>query len=84
MKFLENIINMKINGITGRELMKYGRQFDIHVTEKQAETIASFVRGKNMNIFNDRDRAKVIKEIAKVAGPETAKKVNRLFLDLTK
>ncbi len=84
MKFLENIINMKINGITASELIKYGKQFDIHVTREQAEKIAAYVRGKNIDIFNNRYRAKVIKEIAIVAGADTAKKVNQLFLELTK
>jgi len=83
-KFLENIINMKVNGITANELIKYGKQFDIHITKKQAEAISSFVRGKNFDIFNNRDRARIIKEIALVAGADTAKKVNQLFLKLTK
>lgn len=84
MKFLENIINMKVNVITADELLKYGKQFNIHVTKAQAEQIAATIRGKNINIFNHQDRTKVIKEIAKVAGPETAKKVNQLFIQLTK
>ncbi len=84
MKFLENIINMKINGITGKELLKYARQFNINVTLEQAEQIAKFLRGKNFDIFNDFDRTKIIKEIAHVAGPQTAKKVNQLFIMLTK
>lgn len=84
MKFLENIINMKINGITGKELVKYGKQFNINVTLDQANTIAQFLRGKNIDIFNDDDRTKVIKEISSVCGPQTAKKVNQLFIMLTK
>ena len=47
MKFLENIINMKINGITGKELVKYGKQFNIDVSLDQAELIAKYLRGKN-------------------------------------
>ncbi|WAA11477.1 DUF2624 domain-containing protein [Fervidibacillus halotolerans] len=84
MKFLENIINMKISGITGKELLKYGRQFDIYVTEDQAEKIARFLRKGNIDIFDDRDRTMVIKEIARITDPKTAKKVNQLFIQLTK
>lgn len=84
MKFLENMINMKINTITGKELLKYGRQFNIQVSLEQAEQIAQYLHGKNIDIFNNDDRTKVVKEIAKVVGPETAKKVNQLFLMLTK
>lgn len=84
MKFLENVINMKINGITAKELVKYGRQFNIQVSLEQAEQIAQYLRGRNVDIFNNEDRTKVVKEIAKITGPETAKKVNQLFLMLTK
>ncbi|WP_062355805.1 DUF2624 domain-containing protein [Bacillus kwashiorkori] len=83
MKFFQNIINMKINSVTGDELLKYGKQFQIHVTKEQADKIAAYLRGKNVNIFNDTERANVIKEIAKIAGPNTAKKVNQLFIQLT-
>lgn len=84
MNIFENIINHKINTITADELVKYGNQFQISITMSQAQKIAEYLRGKQINIFNNRDRVKVIKEIAKVAGPETAKEVNRLFSAFTK
>jgi Protein of unknown function (DUF2624). len=84
MKFLENIINMKINGITGKELRKYGRIFNIPISEKEAEQIAAYLRGKNIDIFNERQRSGVIREIARIAGPETARQVNRLIIEWTR
>jgi hypothetical protein len=83
-KIFENIINHKINTITGDELLKYANQFNIKVTRQQATKVAQYLRGKNVNIFDDRQRAALIKEIAKAAGPETAREVNKLFLQLTK
>lgn len=80
MKLIETVINQKVNNITGEELMKYGKQFNISISSDQAENIAQYLRGRNVNIFNNEDRSKVIKEIAKIAGPKTAKKVNELFL----
>lgn len=80
MKLIETVINQKVNNITGEELMKYGKQFNISISSDQAEKIAQYLRGRNVNIFNNEDRSKVIKEIAKIAGPKTAKKVNELFL----
>ncbi|GLB58223.1 DUF2624 domain-containing protein [Cytobacillus sp. NCCP-133] len=84
MKIFENIINHKLSNITADELLKYGEQFNINITKPQALKIADYLRGKQINIFNDRERTKVIKEIAKIAGPETAREVNRLFLQFTK
>lgn len=84
MKIFENIINHKINTITGEELIKYGNQFQISITREQANKIAAYLRGKNVNIFNSNERTKIIKEIARIAGPETAREVNRIFIMFTK
>lgn len=84
MKIFENIINHKVSNITAAELLKYGGQFQISISKQQAEKIAEYLRGKQVNIFNDNERTKLIKEIAKVAGPKTAKAVNRLFIQFTK
>lgn len=80
MKIFENIINHKINTITGDELLKYGSQFQLSITKVQANQIAAYLRGKKVNIFNDTDRAKVIKEIAKITSPQIAKEVNRILV----
>ncbi|MCM3586311.1 DUF2624 domain-containing protein [Mesobacillus maritimus] len=84
MKIFENIVNHKVNNITGEELLKYAEPFKLSISRAQADKIAKYLRGQKVNIFDDRERAKLIKEIAKVAGPETAKEVNKLFLLFTK
>ncbi|NRD80778.1 DUF2624 domain-containing protein [Bacillus sp. BRMEA1] len=84
MKIFESIINHKINTITADELLKYANQFNITVNRQQAIKIAEYLRGKKINIFADSERAKLIREIAKAAGPQTARDVNKLFTELTK
>jgi Protein of unknown function (DUF2624) len=84
MKIFENIINHKISTITGDELLKYGKQFQITITKQQANKIAEYLRGKQVNIFNDEERSKIVKEIARIAGPDTARAVNKLFIQFTK
>lgn len=81
---IENIINHKINTITADELLKYASQYNFSVNRRQAQKIAEYLRGKQINIFDAVQRARVIKEIAKVAGPQTAKAVNKLFINLTR
>ncbi len=83
-KIFESIINHKINTITAEELIKYANQFKIAVNQQQARKIAEYLRGKNVNIFDDKQRAQLVKQIAKAAGPETAREVNKLFMELTK
>lgn len=84
MKMFENIINHKISTITGEELLKYANQFQLAVTNEQAERIARFLRGKKLNIFDDGERKLLIKEIAKATDVETARKVNQFFLQFKK
>ena len=84
MKIFESIINHKINTITTDELMKYAKQFNIAVSRGQAKKIAEYLRGKNINIFDDSQRSKLVREIAKAAGPQTAREVNKLFMELAK
>jgi hypothetical protein len=80
----ENIINHKVNTITTDELLKYANQFSISVSRADAKKIAEYLRGRQVNIFDQKQRIILIKEIAKVTGPETAKEVNKLFTQFTK
>lgn len=84
LKIFEKIINHKINTITGKELLKYGKQFQISLSGEQANKIAGYLRGKNFNIFNEAERARIIGEIAKITSPETAKEINRVFMGFVK
>lgn len=84
MKIFENIINHKINTITSEELLKYAEQFQVKINRDQAKKIAAYLRSEKVNIFDDQARATLVREIAKIAGPETAKEVNRLFIQFTK
>ncbi|MEH7096805.1 DUF2624 domain-containing protein [Neobacillus vireti] len=84
MKIFESIINHKINTITAEELIKYANQFNINVSPQQAKKIAEYLRGKNINIFDTAQRSQLVKQIAKAAGPETAREVNKLLIQFTK
>lgn len=84
MAIFENIINHKISNITADELLKYASQFQISITKAQAQKIAGYLRGKKVNIFIDSERTALIKEIARVTSPETAREINKLFVKFTK
>ncbi|HEY4551688.1 MAG TPA: DUF2624 domain-containing protein [Bacillaceae bacterium] len=84
MKLIKNMVNYKVNNITAEELLKYAGQFQIKLTKPQAEKLASYLRGKNHDIFDDRTRSSLVREVARIAGPDTAKALNALFLQFTK
>lgn len=84
MKMIKNMVNYKVNTITADDLLKYAKQFNFNVTRAEAEKVATFLRGKNMDIFDDATRARIIREIARISGPETAKELNKLFIQFTK
>lgn len=77
-------MNKKLNGITAEELMKYGKEYNIAITVKQCQQVATLMKGQNINIYNDTERLQLIKKIAKVTSPETARQVNALLLNLVK
>ncbi|MGF3103735.1 DUF2624 domain-containing protein [Rossellomorea sp. DUT-2] len=82
MKLLQNVINHKINNITNDELLKYANQYNISLTSQQATSIVASVKGKNINIFDDKKRSKLVKDLARIIGPSKAKEINQLFLQL--
>ena len=82
MKLLQNVINHKINNITNEELLKYAKQYNISLTPQQATSIVANVKGKNINIFDDGQRSRLVKNLARLIGPAKAKEINQLFLQL--
>ena len=79
MTFVKGLINSKVNQITADELLKYSEKVNIDLNRQQAEQLSVFLRGKNYDVFDHKVRAKIIRELASVVGPETAKEVNKLF-----
>jgi len=81
MILFQKIVNQKINNLSYKELLHYAKQHNVSITEDQAKKIVRLVRGKNINIFEDKERLKLLKEISTITSQETAQKVNKLFLE---
>lgn len=84
MQLIKNMVNYKVNMISAEELMKYAKQFEFQISPDQAHNIAHYLKGKNYDIFDNGTRTKIIREIAKIAGPQTARDLNKLFIEFTK
>ncbi|MGM9926645.1 MAG: DUF2624 family protein [Bacillus sp. (in: firmicutes)] len=83
MKFLESIINMKLNGIQGHELKQIAKQYGVFLSSEEAEAIAFKLRGKNYNIFNPTQRKEVVNQISAIVGTNKAKQIENVFLSMT-
>ncbi|WP_066049732.1 DUF2624 domain-containing protein [Robertmurraya korlensis] len=84
MSIFQSIVNHKINTITTEELMRYGKQFGVSISEKEAKQIAAYLRGRNVDIFNISERGRLLKEIEKLTSPQTAKAVSQVVTQFTK
>ncbi|TYS69200.1 DUF2624 domain-containing protein [Sutcliffiella horikoshii] len=84
MNIYQQIVNKKLHNITAEELMKYSGEYNISLTLDQAKKVAALLQSKKVNVFNTSERIQLMKEVAKITGHETAKKVNQLFLEFTK
>lgn len=84
MNIYQQIVNKKLHNITGDELMKYSGEYNISLTPDQAKKVSALLQSKKVNVFNTSERIQLMKEVAKITGHETAKKVNQLFLEFTK
>jgi Mn-dependent DtxR family transcriptional regulator len=82
MKIVQQIVNKKVNNITPKELLKYSKQYNIPLTDQQAQTLVSVIRQQPVNIYNFEERRNLIKQIAQVTDRETARRVNELFQQL--
>ncbi|WP_240948504.1 DUF2624 domain-containing protein [Bacillus sp. RO1] len=84
MNIYQQIVNKKLHNITAEELMKYSGEYNISLTSDQAKKVSALLNSKKVNVFNTSERIQLMKEVAKITGHETAKKVNQLFLEFTK
>ena len=84
MNIYQTIVNKKLNSISPSELIQYAGQYQIPLTNDQAKKVSTLLNSKKVNVFNTSERLQLMKEIAKITGHDTAKKVNQLFIEFTK
>ncbi len=82
MSLFKNIINKKMNSITVEELLSYSQQYQVAINRNQAKEIVKLIRGKNINLFDDNERHRLLKQVAQITSPEVARQLNTLFNQL--
>ncbi|KAF1679604.1 DUF2624 domain-containing protein [Bacillus mexicanus] len=83
MILFQKIILQRLNQATADDLLKYSKQYGIHLTRAQAIEVANLLYGKNVNIFNESERMRLLKQVETITSKETAQTVNELFKQFT-
>ncbi|MDG4655511.1 DUF2624 domain-containing protein [Ectobacillus antri] len=82
MNIIQHLVNKKLNNMTGPDLLKLSKEYNISITVEQAQQVSVLIKGQNINIYNDAERLALIQKIAKVTSPVTAQQVNTLLQKL--
>ncbi|CUB26097.1 hypothetical protein BN2127_JRS7_00328 [Bacillus subtilis] len=83
MILFQRIILQRLNQATADDLLKYSKQYGISLTRPQAIEVANLLYGKNVNIFNERERTRLLKQVEAITSKETAQTVDELFKQFT-
>lgn len=75
----QKIVLQRLNQVTADEVLKYAKQYGIHVTRKQALEVEKLVKGKTSIFFNEEERNKLLKQVEAVTSKEAVQLLNQLF-----
>lgn len=80
---IQKIVLQRLNQITANDLLRYAKQYGVSLTSSQAAEVAKLMNGKNVNIFNDAERSRLLKQVEAITSKQTAQTVNDLFNQFT-
>lgn len=80
---IQKIVLQRLNQITANDLLRYAKQYGVSLTSTQAAEVAKLMNGKNVNIFNDAERNRLLKQVEAITSKQTAQTVNDLFNQFT-
>ncbi|MGM9987153.1 MAG: DUF2624 domain-containing protein [Bacillaceae bacterium] len=76
---MKSMVNKKINNITVEELLQYSAEYEVAINHEQAVKIVALIRSVKVDIYNDAQRLDLLKRVAQITSPATAKQLNELF-----
>ncbi|MEC1607622.1 DUF2624 domain-containing protein [Bacillus halotolerans] len=83
MILFQRIILQRLNQASAEDLLKYSKQYGISLSKPQAVEVANLLYGKNVNIFNEQERTRLLKQLESITSKETAQTVHELFKQFT-
>ncbi|MEI4789312.1 DUF2624 domain-containing protein [Bacillus sp. FJAT-53060] len=83
MILIQKIVLQRLNQMTANDLLRYAKQYGVSLTPNQAVEVAKLMNGKNVNIFNDAERNRLLKQVEAITSKQIAQTVNDLFNQFT-
>ncbi|WP_138415763.1 DUF2624 domain-containing protein [Aquibacillus sediminis] len=82
--FVQQMIQKKLKQVHPSDLLDYGEEYGIPLTEQQAKQISAYLKNTNLNPTNEKDRMQFFKKLAQITDIKTAQKAQKLFNQLIK
>lgn len=77
--FIKRLVISKLQQITHKDLLYYGKEYGLHLDEAEAKEIIFFLKNEGIDPFNKNDRLKTFQKLAEVTSDDTANKALKLF-----
>jgi hypothetical protein len=82
--FLQQMINHKLNNLSGEELIALASQYNIQLTETQAAQIIRILRQEKIDVSDVEQRERIIKKIEAVTNPQVAQTIKVMFQSIVR
>ncbi|MRX71283.1 DUF2624 family protein [Bacillus lacus] len=82
MILIQKLVNQKLNTISPEELLKFAAQYKISITQDQSAKVAKLLKGKNINVFDEKEKKSLLESVSSITSPQTAQQVNKLLQQL--
>lgn len=76
---VKQFVNQKLNRMTPKELEKFGKKYGLTISSQESVKVIRIFRSHPIDIFQEQERRKFLKEIAKTTNLDLAKNMEALF-----
>ncbi|MGV3487969.1 MAG: DUF2624 family protein [Tuberibacillus sp.] len=76
---IRQLVNQKMSRMTAGELEKLGGKYGLKISLQDAATVIRIIRSKNVDLFDEKARKSLLKEIARQTNPELTRNMEALF-----
>ncbi|MGC4376010.1 DUF2624 family protein [Fictibacillus sp. Mic-4] len=74
-----HFLNQKINSLTPQELMNLAAQYNVHITQAEAQKVVAILRRQKIDVKNVTQRKMIVETIAREVSREKANMVQYLI-----
>jgi hypothetical protein len=79
MDFYQSFVNQRVRTLAPNEIVKLGPNNGVMIDVNEATRASRLLHGSNVNVFNDREREKLLKAITKVTSSYVSDEVENII-----